>query len=198
MELIKEFTEEYINLSDVSHNNKVKLMDFVNEATEEQLIVLLTTGNISSIEECKNLLKEGGDFVASFLRSLSMHASRISTGGFGEWLKEFPGFVKTSYDMGGAGHAAAAGGAPIIAGAAMATVILLLARKAWKSYGSKANRECAKAPDPKKCKAEFKQKIIKQKISELQKAKGFCSKSKDPKKCVAKLDMEMNKLKQKG
>lgn len=130
-----------------------------------------------------------------FSGSLKTHATIIDWVGFGNWLKAFPKMVKIAHSLAGPKGSATVGAPPVIAGVVMATVILMMARKAWKAYGTIANRKCAKMPDVKKCKDEFKLKIKQQKISELQKAKGFCSKSKDPKKCIAKLDVIINKLK---
>jgi len=207
--------------SKLSKGAKLQLLNFIQtEASDVQVKALLLDGKIlpkiSPLEEqvindrFENL-NEGmaANLIAIFLKSLSDHATMIASYGFGQWVKAFPDYVKLAYQSGnmagawmgvkglGAANAAAAAAPPLIAGGVLATLILLMARKAWKSYGTKVNRECAKAPDVEKCKMEAKQKILKQKIADLQKAKSFCKKSKNPQKCTTKLDKKISALKAK-
>jgi len=87
-------------------------------------------------------------------------------------------------------------GAPIAA-AVVAALVLLLARKLYKSHLSKAGKACKdkKGAERDMCVKKFKANALKAQVSELSRGKQACQAASNPGKCTAKIDQKIQKKK---
>lgn len=84
-----------------------------------------------------------------------------------------------------------------VAATVIAALVALLAVKAYKSYFTKAGKQCGKfkGEERKKCVAKIKADAIKMSMKALQDGKKACKSTKNPAKCAAKIDQKIHKKK---
>ncbi len=82
-----------------------------------------------------------------------------------------------------------------VAAAVVAALVIMLARKAYKAYFTKAARACkgTKGQEKNDCIKKFKIDAIKAQIGVLGQAKSACKAAKSPDKCTAKIDQKIQK-----
>jgi len=228
---LKEFTYQYILLHDnLTKDEKLQVGQFVKEASEEQVMALLLSG------ECKEELREReGEFVRELfeaspvaqiiteltlndLESMGKGGIAIARGDSAKWIKnlaskfagikvptaELPGTgIKVAQDIGAWNTAynqattAIKHGAPVAA-LVMATLVIIVARKVYKAYLTKAAKACKGQATPQlknECIRKFKLDAIKAEVKQLEVGKNACSSAKNPAKCSQKVEARINKSK---
>jgi len=174
---LKIFAMYYVmEHDDLLKEEKLGLIEFIKEASEDQVKFLLITGEVMPklVQEDIDALKEaplGGQAWKAF-GSTSM----------------FKDPVKATYK---AGQTSGATHAVVVAAA------LFAGAKAYKRFLSKAARACKEkgGVDKTRCMQKFKLDAKKAKIAAMQKGMSACSKTKDPSKCKAKLQGKIAKEK---
>jgi hypothetical protein len=117
-----------------------------------------------------------------------------------EILSEIPGGSAAPALAGAAGTAVAAGGMtaamPYLMAAASIFSIFNISYQLYKTYFSKAARQCKDLPGKEKavCMLRAKAKAKEVQLNALKKGKTKCMKSKDPQKCAQKFDQKMSKV----
>ncbi len=174
---LRLFASYYVEACDVSAKDKVIFINFIKESNEDQIAYLLMKG---VMESDQTLLKEE-NFLSLMVQVL-----------------------KSMYDLSGGGMTGvvnvARATAPVsIAASVIIAAAAFAATKIYKKYLSKAAKACAakKGEAKKVCMNKFKLDAMKQRITNLGKAKTQCKKSKNPGKCVQGLDKKIIKLKSK-
>lgn len=172
---LKIFALEYVKLHDrLIKEEKLAIAEFIMNASDEQVIYLLATGEVKNSvtkEEVENLLEYFGESGYSFKEKVELFLSRGL----------IPDSAKPWAVLGIAAIAAAAG--------------ILAYRKKF----SAAAKACAsrQGTDKKACINKFKMDAQKAKIAVMQKGLAACGKTKDPAKCKAKLSAKIAKEKAK-
>jgi len=169
---LKIFTMYYINEhDDLSKEEKLALMEWVKDATPDQVGYLLLTGEVKEklTEEDMDLLNDKYSILESWQS---------------QWMS-----TAQQQDL-------AAGS---IVATVYALAAIKAGFMAYKRFFSQAAKACAGRSGVEKtsCMNQFKTKALQAQIKVLQSAMGGCSKSKDPVKCKAKLQNKINKIKAK-
>ena len=183
---LKEFAIFYVNEHDrLSKEEKQLFYNFIEEASNDQVTYLLTTGKM------KNKLTENDLIIIKEAYGVG--------GGVGPFAGAFTSLFGTDQVT-----LIGPSGSGIVAGLVAAA---LIARGAYKLYKNKINkygRQCKHlvhgSPERKKCERDAKSKALNDKIQAYKTSiSKLCPKSKDPEKCKAsimkKISKETGKLK---
>ena len=206
---IKLFAMEYINLQDnISFDDKMTMIQFVTESDIIKVKSFLLTGQMRSLEEgesefvetlfeSSNMLTELPDMVTKGIKAVSDNSGAAIKALTTKWAS-FGGGDKVAawakhYDS---ATKAINKGAPV-AGIVVSAMILMLARKAYKAYFTKAAKACKGKTGALKteCIRMFKIKAIEQEISILNSSKSACKSSTMPDKCMINVDKKIMKKK---
>jgi hypothetical protein len=195
---IKIIAKNYIYFSENPKDSidKLKLMEFVDKANEQQINYLLLEG--IPLEEENILLKEVSD--------LNMKITSFVVGKTPEQIRnivaqaEFaqnPDLILQLYKTGLIRSGTVAGG--VIASAAAIALLIWLAGKFYKVKLSKAAKACKQYSGDKKkqCTKKFNTDALNSKVLLLQKTKSVCNKAKKPEKCKAKIQQQIDKVNKK-
>jgi len=170
----KLFAMYYTEAHDrLNTSEKKQILDFIEESSHDQVLNLLTTGQmITNLDEKIDIPVSPSEI-----------ARRYRT------IKHYQGATTANIQ-------AAQGLLAVAAVVAAATVVSM---KIYKAYFSKAAKSCNKfkGDEKKKCMKKFKVDAIKQQIASLNSSKSKCKNTKDPKMCVSKIDIKIAKAKQK-
>lgn len=182
--MLKIFAAEYINLQDnLSNNDKITLLKFVKEVSDNQVKHLLTTGHMVAQED----LSEADTAYDSF-------------SSFWDWIHQNPTahpgkIASTVYDhidkvyQSGITKGAVGG----LATAAVAALLIAAGTQIYKRYLSQAAKACNNFSGDKKtsCMKKYKRMALSNRVAFMQKGKKACAKTKKPQKCSAKLDKKI-------
>jgi len=220
-ELVKDASEEQVKALLLCGEFKEKLeegeSEFVQELFEESGMGQLlseTEAVFSEVDVTKigSALVKGGQVhpgkgiiakLASKYASLRVPTKDVAGLKFstdtGAWSSSYKQAVDAIQKASAAAKQPGVQAGAAVAAAVMATLVILLARKAYRAYLSKAARACITKTGPAKneCIRKFKIEAIKAEIAQLQQNKAACDYSKNPEKCKAKLDKRINKVKAK-
>lgn len=227
---LKEFVYQYILLHDnLTKDEKLQIGTFVKEASEEQVMALLLCGECKEkLEEgegefVRNLFEASpvGHIITEvdFEKLVTKGGVAIAKGDSALWVrnlaskfasvvvptKELPGGIKLTSNLGawnssyGEALKAIKVGTPVAA-FVMASLILLVARKVYKAYLTKAAKACkgqATTQLKNECIRRFKINAIKEEVKQLEINKKACDSTKNPERCRSKVDSRIAKCKSK-
>lgn len=195
---IKTIAKNYIYFSENPKEpiDKLKLMEFVDKANEQQINYLLLKG--VPLEEGNILLKEVSDF--------NMKLTSIMLGKTPEQIKRIVATAKATQDPDlilqlyktGLIRSGTVTAGVIVSASAIALLVWLVG-KFYKIKLSKAAKACKQYSGDKKkqCMKKFNTDAVKSKVSLLQKSKSVCNRSKNPEKCKAKIQQQIDKANKK-
>ncbi len=192
---IRSIAKYYIYFSENPKDltDKIKLMEFVDKANEQQINYLLLKGY--PLEENNVLLQEVSDF-----------NMKITTMALGKTPEELRRIVRVAQASGNADLiidlyktmfvrlSAVTGGVIVIA--SVISLLVWIINKIYRVKLSKAAKVCKQYSGDKKiqCMKKITTDALKTKVSLLQKSKSICSKAKNPEKCKAKIQRQIDNI----
>ena len=221
--LLKEFAYQYILLHDnLTKDEQLQMGNFVKEASEEQVMALLLCGECK-----EKLGEGEGKFVRELFEvspvGIMFSDQDLIYESLDMWVKSMArkwasyrvpgGEEKTLGDILGASGKRAEQlgqwrvsykqatdalnkGIPIAA-TVVATLVILVSYKLYKTYLSKAAKACkgqATSELKKICLKKYKIEALKSQIKELTTGKSACKETKNPAKCAAKVDSKIHSI----
>ena len=190
----KIFMKYYVEVSDLKPKDKITLFEFIDKASQEQLIYLATTGKMSAnpVMEADFFVGVGEQVLTSIAHA--MQALGIPEGTVIKVLGSSNDPLTAIFNLLNPARLKTVG---LISTGVLAAFILFVSYKFYKRYISKSGRACKDfaGKAKKDCIKRFKMEGIKAQLGQLEKGTKLCDKSKDPSKCKAKITKKMAKVK---
>jgi hypothetical protein len=202
--MLRQFAATYVSLQEnLSNGEKISIIKWIKEATDDEIKSLLITGNYTLQKESVStfdntvgqLLDEVAGIGSAFKGFLSADG-RLFTGvvDMARLNQIVSSLVKQSWEA-GAGTGAFVG----FGSAAIVALIFVVAHRAYKRFLSKAAKACNHLGGIEKtnCMSKYKIEATKKKIEDLRTGKQSCQHTKNSSKCEDKIDNKIKKLQSK-
>ena len=206
IDIIRLFGAAYIMESDISPEEKHKLIDYVKEADWDQILNLVFNGRPPdrklTINEQYILEAQAENYIyPMILKYLISEKEKPWTKDAGQIYTQTKDWAKRQGKKGAKAYEKHKG--TVLKHTKRVGYVILIAavtaaaHRSYKMYLTKAARACKgkKGTDKRDCMVKFQKAAYQAKINAYAKARGDCGKTSNPEKCKRKLDTKIKKVK---